>query len=230
MKSSYKSLGDASNIRASNHPSTFLPDYHLRKKYSTSLTANPFNLAKDDRNLLDSPLAAKAKGMEQLEWGLLWTSATGMSLSYLSLPPKDSDSVFRSLRNVSGLRQYLRSLVLKFTCKLTISQSQHLRLPVVSTDTTSKYVFIACFTIASVAFIFASHTIYARAEKTASRAILVSLGFLACQMVWGPSFITSNEIMLVLLPLTISAGLSWAVVTEKAAERSNEVTYPVEKS
>jgi hypothetical protein len=83
-------------------------------------------------------------------------------------------------------------------------------LPSEYSDTTSSTLLLTGFTVAVIAYTIASHSIYIRAQRLASKAILASLGFLACQMIWAPSLLTGTERLLILLPLSMSVGLSWA--------------------
>jgi hypothetical protein len=141
---------------------------------------------------------------------VLWASATGICLAYLALAPGNADSILYNLHAVSENLHPSKPLLMPVNGILTIAQKQ-----TSPADTTTVYVLFASFSVASIAYTIASQSIYARVDKNASKAILVCLVALGCLTIWAPSAMTGSERLLVLLPLTMSAGLSWAVYRKR---------------
>lgn len=148
--------------------------------------------------------------------GLLWASATSLGLCYIYLKG-GSESRTQGFKPVCRYRCSLKTT--------NLSCVQH--LPSFPSSALSNYTLFAASLIAAVGFAIATHSIYMRAERSASAAILICLALLGCQIIWEPSIMADAERLLVFLPLSMCAGLSWA--TYGGIERPTGMIYPSEK-
>ncbi|KAF2094112.1 hypothetical protein NA57DRAFT_60756 [Rhizodiscina lignyota] len=130
----------------------------------------------------------------------LWTSSAVMSLGYISICADPSNPLLR----LNSFKEQKLSRNLQ-------------ALSPVRNNTKSLFAGLSGFLAGALVYIGLLQTSFTKAEKAASRAVLVGLALLLCEAAWQPHAFTITERFLVLLPLCLNVAITWTVHRENAS-------------